>query len=138
MYHTFIKVIILLYNFLVIYFALHKGYMICLVSCSKCSDVLPALTCARAIGNLSSICLRAHILRLEWSENLSELKNLYLQFLWEIFCCQKHKELFIYHRKVYITVYIFFLLFFLWILRFYFTLKVHSFNYKSLWSSSDF
>ena len=106
--------------------------MICLVSCSKFSDVLPALTCARAIGNLSSICLGANILRLEWSENLPELKNLYLHFLWGIFCCQRHKELFIYHRKVYITVYIFFLLFFLWILRFYFTVKIQLINHFDL------
>ena len=31
--------------------------MICLISFSKFSDMLPAFTCPRAIGNLSSICL---------------------------------------------------------------------------------
>ena len=36
--------------------------MICLISFSKFSDVLPAFTCARAIGNLSSICLGVNIL----------------------------------------------------------------------------
>ena len=35
--------------------------MICLISFSKFSDVLPAFTCVRAIGNLSSICLRVNI-----------------------------------------------------------------------------
>ena len=33
-------------------FARCKEYMICLISLSKFSDVLPAFTCARAIGNL--------------------------------------------------------------------------------------
>ena len=36
--------------------------MICLILFSKFSDVLPAFTCARAIGNLSSICLGVNIL----------------------------------------------------------------------------
>ena len=34
--------------------------------------MLPALTCAIAIGNLWCICLGVNILRLEWSETLSE------------------------------------------------------------------
>ena len=37
--------------------------MICLISFSKFSDVLPAFTCASAIGNLGSICLGVNILR---------------------------------------------------------------------------
>ena len=32
--------------------------------------MLPAFTCARAIGNLWNICLGVHNLRLEWSETL--------------------------------------------------------------------
>ena len=36
--------------------------MICLISFSKFSDVLPAFTCARAIGNFQSICLGVSIL----------------------------------------------------------------------------
>ena len=52
MYYTFIEFIILLYTFLVISFARYKEYMICLISFSKFLDVLPAFTCARAIGNL--------------------------------------------------------------------------------------
>ena len=43
---------LLLYTFLVISFARYKEYMICLISFSKFSDVLPGFTCARAIGNL--------------------------------------------------------------------------------------
>ena len=38
--------------------------MICLISFSTFLDVLPAFTCARAIGNFSSICLEINILRL--------------------------------------------------------------------------
>ena len=46
-------------------FAQFKEYMICLISFSKFSDVLPAFACARAIGNLGSICLGVNTLRLE-------------------------------------------------------------------------
>ena len=49
---SIIYIVILLYTLLVIYFARYKEYMICLVSLSKFSDVLPAFTCARAIGKL--------------------------------------------------------------------------------------
>ena len=42
-------------------FAQYKEYMICLTSCSKFWDVLPAFTCARATGNLESICLGVNI-----------------------------------------------------------------------------
>ena len=54
--------ITLLYTFLVIYFARYKEYMIRMISFSQSSNVLPAFTCARAIGNLSSICLGVNIL----------------------------------------------------------------------------
>ena len=36
--------------------------MICLISFNKFSDVLPAFTCASAIGNLCSICSGVNIL----------------------------------------------------------------------------
>ena len=36
--------------------------MICLISFSKIPDILLAYTCARAIGNLCSICLELNIL----------------------------------------------------------------------------
>ena len=61
--YNFIEFIILIYTFLVISFAQYKEYIICLISFSKFSDVLPAFTCARAIGNLWSICLEVNILR---------------------------------------------------------------------------
>ena len=63
LYYTFIEFIILLYTFLAVSFAKYKEYMICLISFSKFSDVLPAFTCARAIGNLWTICLGVNILR---------------------------------------------------------------------------
>ena len=53
---------ILLYRFLVILFARYREYIICLISFNKFSDVLPAFTCACAIGNLSSICLEVNVL----------------------------------------------------------------------------
>ena len=70
LFYNFIEFIILLYTFLVISFARYKEYMICLISFSKFSDVLIDFTCARAIGNLWSICLGLNILRFEWSETL--------------------------------------------------------------------
>ena len=36
--------------------------MICQISLNKLSELLPAFTCARAIGNLRSICLGVNIL----------------------------------------------------------------------------
>ena len=36
-----------------------------MISCSKCSDVLTALTCAGALGNLRSICVGVNTLKLE-------------------------------------------------------------------------
>ena len=61
-FHNFIEFIVLLYTFLVISFARYKEYIICLISFSKFSDVLPTFTCARAIGNLWSICFGVNIL----------------------------------------------------------------------------
>ena len=52
LFYNVIKYMILLYTFLVICFAGYKEYIICLISFSKFSDVLPAFTCARTIGNL--------------------------------------------------------------------------------------
>ena len=62
LFYNFIECIILLYAFLVIYFARYKKYMICLVSFSKFSGVLPACTCAKNVGSLWSICLGVNIL----------------------------------------------------------------------------
>ena len=44
--------------------------MICLILLNKFSDVLPAFTCASAIGNLWRICLGVNILSSFWSEAL--------------------------------------------------------------------
>ena len=52
LFYEFIEFIILLHTFLVISFVQCKAFMICLISFSKFSDVLPAFTFASAIGNL--------------------------------------------------------------------------------------
>ena len=70
LFYNFIEFIILLYTFLVISFARYKEYMICLISFSKFSDVLPAFTCASAIGNLWKIRLGIHILSCFWFKNI--------------------------------------------------------------------
>ena len=54
--------IMLLYTFLVICLDWYKEQTICLISFHKLSELLPAFTCARAIGNLWSICLGIDIL----------------------------------------------------------------------------
>ena len=61
LFYNFIEFIVVLYIFLLISFARYKQYMICLISFSTFSDVLPAFTCASAIGNLWSICLWLNI-----------------------------------------------------------------------------
>ena len=48
---------IFLYTFLVISLARHKQYIICRISFSKFTDMLPVFTCASAIGILWNICL---------------------------------------------------------------------------------
>ena len=63
LFYNFIEFLILLYTFLVIYFSRYKEYIIFLISFSKFLDVLRVLTCAKAIYNRSSICLRVSILR---------------------------------------------------------------------------
>ena len=45
--------------------------MICLISFSKYSNVLPAFICASAIGNLCSVCLGLNVLKFEWLEILT-------------------------------------------------------------------
>ena len=54
----------LLYTFLVISLTRYKEYMIFLISLIKFSEILPAFTCGRAIGNLSIICLGVNILNI--------------------------------------------------------------------------
>ena len=50
------------YYFLVVSFARDKKQTVCLISFSKFSDALTALTCASAIRNLRSICFGFNIL----------------------------------------------------------------------------
>ena len=63
LFYNFIEFIMLLYTFLVIYFAWYRKYTICLVSSSKILDELPAFTSARSISNPWIICLGVNILR---------------------------------------------------------------------------
>ena len=55
LFYNFIEFIILLYTFLVIFLARFKECMIWRILSSKFSDVLPTVTCARAIGSFWSI-----------------------------------------------------------------------------------
>ena len=52
----------MLYTFLVVSFSRYKRYIIFLILLTEFSHVLPALTWARAIGNLENICLGLNIL----------------------------------------------------------------------------
>ena len=52
----------LLYTFLAICLDWYSEYIICLISFNKLSELLPAFTCASAIGNLWSIYLGDNIL----------------------------------------------------------------------------
>ena len=53
---------VLLYTFLVISFDWYKEQTICLIPFNKFSELFPAFTYARAIGNLWSNCLGVNIL----------------------------------------------------------------------------
>ena len=64
LFYNFIEFIVLLYIFLIISFARYKEYMICLISFSTFSIILPAFTCAGAIDNL--LCLGVSILSYLW------------------------------------------------------------------------
>ena len=60
--HFYNDLIKLLCTSLVIYLDWYKEQTICLISFNKRSELLPAFTCASAIGNLWSICLGLTIL----------------------------------------------------------------------------
>ena len=51
LFYNFIEFIILFHTILVTSFSRYKEYMIYRISFNKFSDVLPAFTCASAIGN---------------------------------------------------------------------------------------
>ena len=53
-----------IHKYSVISFSRYKEYLICKYSFSKFADVLPAFTCAKAIGNFLIICLKVNILSL--------------------------------------------------------------------------
>ena len=54
LFYDFIELLytLLLYTFLVIWFARYKEYIVCLILFSKFSDILPTFPCATAISNL--------------------------------------------------------------------------------------
>ena len=58
--------VMLLYTFLDIFLDWYKEQTIFLISFNKLYELLPAFTCARAIGDLWSICFGDNILSLEW------------------------------------------------------------------------
>ena len=84
-----------LYNFLVIYLAPYREYIIFLISFSKFSDIVPAYTCARLIDNLWYICLGVIILVLE---NIWKTCTLY--FYWKYFAIESIKNSFFTFKKV--------------------------------------
>ena len=91
-----IDLIMLLYTLLVICFDWYKEKTICLISFNKLSELLPAFTCARAIGNLWSICLGVNVLILEWSRfkmpaPLNFVKNILLSKASRIFSLPSKK-----------------------------------------------
>ena len=88
LFYNFIDFIILLYTFFVISFYRYKEYMICLISFSKVAYVLPAFTCARAIGNLWSIFLGVNNLMLLAKSGGRPLP----------FCCLLKSKIFQQHR----------------------------------------
>ena len=65
LFYNFIEFIILLYTYLVFSFARYKEYIICLISFSKFSDVLPAFICESTIDILCNIYLGLNTLRFE-------------------------------------------------------------------------
>ena len=138
LYYTFIEFIILLYTFLVISFGRYKKYLSCLISFKKFLDVLPAFTCASAIGNLSSICLGVSILILEWLGTLPE-KRLPSIFVENILLSKALRTLFLHSRRLYKFLKTSsFCCFFSGLFCFAFLLKFKISTNKSLWSSFSF
>ena len=64
LYYNCIKLVMLLYSFLVIYFSRYKEYIIWMISFSKFSDVLLGSTYLSAISNFWRFCLSVNILSL--------------------------------------------------------------------------
>ena len=114
MYYTFTDFIILLYTFLVISFAGYNEHMTYLILFSKLPDVLRAFTCARAIGNLWSLCFRVKIRDKNFEIRMVRglvWKTHTFNFYWKYFAFKRIKN--------YFSIIKIFLMFFLWIIRFY-------------------
>ena len=62
LHYNYIKLVMLLYTFLVIYFSQYKKYIIWMISFSKFSDVLLGFTYSSAISNFWRFCLSVSIL----------------------------------------------------------------------------
>ena len=90
--------------------SIYKRHMISLISFRYFSDVLPAFTCVRAIGNLWSICLGVNILRLLWLETLSE-KHVPLIFIGNILLSKALRTLYLPWKRLYVFKNIFSLYF---------------------------
>ena len=71
MFYIFSEFIMLLYTFLVIYFSQYKKCIIWRISFSNFSDVLSALTYARGVGSLWSICFGVNILIRVWLKTVA-------------------------------------------------------------------
>ena len=106
LFYNFTELNILLYTFLVIFFAWYKEYIICLISFSKFAYVLRASTWASAIGNLWSICLGVNVL-----SYVPKSKGQNLLILLKIFHYWKNPELIPDLHKEHLH-YFFFLVFF--------------------------
>ena len=106
LFYKFIELIILLYTFLVIYFAQYREYMISQISFSKFSDVFSAFTYARAIDELWTSCLGVNILSCLRTETLDTRATwaksngcpfVCVCFLFETFCFQKDEKNFCFY-----------------------------------------
>ena len=84
LFYNFIEIIMLLYAFLVIFFAWCKAYLIWRILVSKFSDVLLAFTCESAIGKLWSLCLEINFFNPfpcdSFNENIPLLKAVKINF----------------------------------------------------------
>ena len=106
------------------------------MSCNKLSELLPAFTCAIAIGNLWSIYLGVSTLRLEWSRfkmpaRLGFVKNILISKASGIFSLTS-KKLYKFWRTISFSC------FFSWLFGFVCFLKLMISGNKSVWYSLAF
>ena len=93
MFYIFSEFIMLLYTFLVIYFSQYKKCIIWRISFSNFSDVLSALTYARGVGSLWSICFGVNILIRVWLKTLATRAKYEGRLL--PFCCLLNLKIFL-------------------------------------------